>query len=533
MFAVGICSFTLLEKYISSTLLDMSEKELIRAASSVVETIHSFEAIPTINQLNKLTERVSQVWGFRVTIIAKNGSVIGDSTLTVGAVRAIDNHGLRPEVVTARKTGLGISRRFSSTVGEELLYIAVLDDHKLTYSLLPKHSSTVHDGISDYIVRVSIPISSIQKNILELDLIFLLVGIFSLGATALLSYLGSCILVNRIKEGHDALENRVLARTKDISLLQTLSSSLNACLSLEEAKDVTLQIIPILLPNITGAIAIYKSSRNKLEIVVNWGGEWPGDTIFSPEDCWGLRKGKRHYSNHNDIRIRCPHLGDLGDRSSMCIPLLAQGEALGVLHLSSAKAEFINLDDQLATAIAEHVGLAIANLQLRDDLRQQAVRDALTGLYNRRYLSESLDQTIGQAKRRKSTLAVCMIDLDNFKKFNDDFGHESGDFVLKNVADVFKSCTRAGDFACRYGGEEFCLVLVDITENNAKDLVEKIRNQVRKLNLKFNDSSLGKVTISAGISFYPHNSSSGTELIRIADGFLYQAKKEGRDKVIM
>jgi len=533
MFLVSVLSFIVLEKYLSSVLIEDTENELIHAASSVVETLHSFDSEPSITQLDQLSDRIAKVWDFRVTIINTEGVVLGDSILPVDAVRTIENHGERAEVRSALATGLGVARRHSETANQEFLYIAVLDDHSVIEHSTSVIKPSTPASSNNYVVRVSIPTDKIHQKIRKLDIIFWLVGLVSLSGTAILSFIGSRVLVNRINAEHEVLEQRVIDRTKDISLLQSLSSLLNTCITLEEASDITRKIIPSLLPNTHGAIAIHKASRNRLEILMHWGGEWPGHTSYNPDECWALRKGKRHYSEFEDIGISCAHMDGYHEHPTVCIPLLAQGDTLGVLHILSENSEKGTFDGPLATSIAEHLGLAIANLQLRNNLRQQAIRDPLTGLYNRRYLTEVLEQTINQAKRRNNMIAVCMVDLDHFKKINDSFGHDAGDLVLKKVADEFKSCSRVGDIACRYGGEEFCLVFIDISEKNALYVAEKIRNRVKELELNYKLKPLGRVTLSMGLSIYPIHGTSASELIQLSDKLLYQAKAEGRDKVVL
>jgi diguanylate cyclase (GGDEF)-like protein len=187
----------------------------------------------------------------------------------------------------------------------------------------------------------------------------------------------------------------------------------------------------------------------------------------------------------------------------------------------------------LATAVAERISLAVANLKLREVLRNQSIRDPLTGLFNRRYMEESLNRELHRAARKHRSVSLVMLDLDHFKQFNDTFGHQAGDMLLREVASVIKARVRAGDLACRYGGEEFALILSETDTNGAHLCVDNIREAVKQLSVQFRGQSLGSMTLSAGIAASPGHSDNSEDLIHMADGALYRAKKEGRDRVVV
>jgi diguanylate cyclase (GGDEF)-like protein len=177
--------------------------------------------------------------------------------------------------------------------------------------------------------------------------------------------------------------------------------------------------------------------------------------------------------------------------------------------------------------------LALANLKLRELLRNQSIRDALTGLYNRRYLEESLNRELQRAKRADRSLSMVMLDLDHFKHFNDTFGHQVGDILLKEVAGAIKGRVRAGDLACRYGGEEFSLILSEVDTEGTVKCAESIREAIKHLSLHHRGQTLGTITVSAGIASYPAHADNSEDLIRAADEALYQAKKAGRDRIFV
>ncbi len=167
------------------------------------------------------------------------------------------------------------------------------------------------------------------------------------------------------------------------------------------------------------------------------------------------------------------------------------------------------------------------------DLKEQAITDPLTGLLNRRYLREFLPREMQRAARNKVSLALIMIDVDYFKRVNDTFGHEAGDLVLRELAELLKNTIRASDIACRFGGEEFMLVLPEASLEGAREKAEAVRASVRKLDLKFQDKPIGRITASLGVALFPAHAEDADSLMRVADEALYHAKGGGRDRVVM
>ena len=223
-----------------------------------------------------------------------------------------------------------------------------------------------------------------------------------------------------------------------------------------------------------------------------------------------------------------------------CVPLVAQGETLGILHVSNGpsghgKANEDRMTDKfrLTKNFAENIGLAIANLKLKDAMRNMSIRDPLTGLFNRRYAEESMAQEIVRAKRQSTQLAVMMLDIDHFKQFNDNFGHDGGDAVLRELGVYLKKEVRGSDVACRYGGEEFLLLLSSTTMEGARMRAEHLRDGVKLLGVRHARENLGMITISVGMAVFPDHASEADALVKAADIALYQAKRGGRDRVIV
>ena len=210
------------------------------------------------------------------------------------------------------------------------------------------------------------------------------------------------------------------------------------------------------------------------------------------------------------------------------------GEALGILYLqqtSAAKEEHLEAVGQLASTVAEGMALALANIKLQETLRGQAMRDPLTGLFNRRYMIETFERELARAQQDGVTLGVIMIDLDQFKKFNDTFGHDMGDKILTIFGDFIKTIVRKDDVACRWGGEEFFLILPGASLNAARERAEAIRSGAKQLQVP-NGQHHRPLTISSGIAIYPEHGLTKDELIIAADQAMYQAKKGGRDRVV-
>lgn len=331
------------------------------------------------------------------------------------------------------------------------------------------------------------------------------------------------------------LESEALAR--ESKALSELGDSLQSCQTVKEAYNMSSNALSDILGLRPGALCILNSSRDLVESVATWNNCSTTEPVFHPDDCWGLRRGKPYGGPGSPLS--CSHVHASVAPNYLCVPLVAQGETLGVLYVEdkssvlASSPQAIKFEQAIlnrrATAVAERISLALANLKLQELLRNQSIRDALTGLYNRRYLEESLNRELQRAKRAGRSLSVVMLDLDHFKHFNDTFGHQVGDILLKEVAEVIKGRVRAGDLACRYGGEEFSLIIAEVDTEGTHKCVESIREAIKHLSLHHRGQTLGTITVSAGIATYPAHADSSEELIRTADEALYQAKKAGRD----
>jgi diguanylate cyclase (GGDEF)-like protein len=219
---------------------------------------------------------------------------------------------------------------------------------------------------------------------------------------------------------------------------------------------------------------------------------------------------------------------------------VANGEAIGVLvirHDHAAGDSSASNDreharcQQLGAAIAEQIALTISNLDLQEALRAQATRDPLTGLYNRRYMQEFLEREIHRARRRDRPLAAMLLDIDHFKRYNDSYGHPAGDEALRFVAETLLNSVRAEDLACRYGGEEFVVLLPECSLQQAAVRAEEIRNRLKQLYEERAGELPQVITASIGVAAFPETTDQVDLLLKCADGALYHAKNAGRDRV--
>jgi diguanylate cyclase (GGDEF)-like protein len=324
-------------------------------------------------------------------------------------------------------------------------------------------------------------------------------------------------------------------RSNQMALMSEMGEILQTCVNDAEAQRVIHQYAQELFSDGAGLIGVMKASRNLVEPVSSWGDSSASEVVFPPDQCWALRRGRLQGGSGAAGATRCAHLRPDFAGHYLCVPMMAQGEALGVLHISMLAGEGgINQElRRLAASFAERVGLALANLKLREMLHSQSIRDPLTGLFNRRYMEESLDRELRRAARSGKSVGAIMVDLDHFKSFNDTFGHEAGDMLLRQFGHVARSRTRKEDIACRYGGEEFIIILPDAPLNVTLSRAEEIREAVRKLELKADGRPIGMVTASLGVASFPEHALDSETLVRLADAALYKAKHGGRDRVVL
>ncbi|MEQ9373370.1 MAG: PAS domain S-box protein [Coleofasciculus chthonoplastes F3-SA18-01] len=328
--------------------------------------------------------------------------------------------------------------------------------------------------------------------------------------------------------------NELGSRNREMVLLGNLSDFLQACLTVDEAYQAIATLVAPLFPGSSGGVFAINPSENWVEAMATWGTVLASQTLFSPKACWALRRGRPHWVTQPQSGLRCPHIhSDSSPLESFCVPMMAQGKALGILYISSPQpGQLAEAKQRLALTVAEHLALSLANLKLRETLSQQSIRDALTGLFNRRYMEESLEREIHRAQRHQRPMGIIMLDIDHFKHFNDTFGHEAGDIVLRELGIFLQKNVRASDIACRYGGEELMLILPDASLADTQQRAEQIRQDVKTLQIEYHYQPLDVIAISVGVAAFAEHGSTAQELIAAADRALYQAKTQGRDRVV-
>jgi len=323
-------------------------------------------------------------------------------------------------------------------------------------------------------------------------------------------------------------------RTREMTLLNEMGDILRACLTTEEAYSVIVRVAQQIFPVQVGSLYVIAPSRNLVETAALWGDPALMEPSFSPQDCWALRRGRIHWFDNSRSGLICRHIHRPAPEGYMCIPMMAQSEALGVLHLIQPDGiKMTDAKQRMAITMSEHIAMALSNLRLHETLRSQSIRDPLTGLFNRRFMEESLELELRRAARNQRPLGMIMIDLDHFKYFNDNFGHEAGDLLLKELGALLKGNIRGEDIACRYGGEEFTLILPEGTGAVTRQRAEFFRDAIQRLDVHFRGLPLGKITASMGVAVFPDHGRSAKELIEAADKALYRSKSDGRDRVTL
>jgi diguanylate cyclase (GGDEF)-like protein len=322
----------------------------------------------------------------------------------------------------------------------------------------------------------------------------------------------------QLGQGLGSQLDELTKRNRQLNLLNELSTTLLRCGHLDETFFEAVRTkVGALLPDETGALFLYRSDHSGYEF----------GTV------WGTADRTSSLGTSTSATRTCPTTPIHLDAFDLHYQLAAQGQPLGVLAMMKAGDTVSIGAEQLYSAVADVVSLAIANLQLRASLEEQAVRDPLTDLYNRRHFERTLKDEIRHAGRTGQALSLITADIDHFKSFNDRLGHEAGDQVLKALGRLMKLTFRVRDVPCRYGGEEFLILLPETNLVSAAIRAERLAEQVRHVHIGLTSGSLEKLTISVGVATYPEHGEVAQELLRRADEALYQAKEFGRNRVVL
>ncbi|MCY4333698.1 MAG: diguanylate cyclase [Litoreibacter sp.] len=333
-------------------------------------------------------------------------------------------------------------------------------------------------------------------------------------------------------------------RQRERRLLSQISEWLYSSKSLEELLRVISRSLETLMPEAAGQLYIYANSRNVLDLKIHWGGATATPEHMDADDCWALRRGRAYSYGLRPIEFPCSHVTADSDADPyFCIPITAHGQTNGLLHLQfdaitgdrEERAQFKAFLEhrwELALLCGEQISLAIANVQLRQELLDQSVRDPLTNLWNRRWFLDAAYKHKSHAQRTEEAFSLIALDVDHFKKFNDTYGHDAGDMVLRTFGAKMIEFFSDKCAPCRMGGEEFMVLCKGLSERQTLILAEDFRSQVAEISIKHSGTTLPPITVSAGVSIWPRDGEEISELVNAVDMALYRAKERGRNMVV-
>ncbi len=324
----------------------------------------------------------------------------------------------------------------------------------------------------------------------------------------------------------------------NMTLLNGMNEFLQSCVTVEEVYRVIAHHGRQMFAEYAGALYIYNAPRTLAECVAVWGDAPPETVAVMPERCWALRRQRPHIVSDTANLPACQHMRHDTPRPNpyICIPLQTQKQVFGLLHLrniATTTPQHHEHQGWLATMVAGNIALTLSNIYLREQLYYQSIHDALTGLFNRRYMTETLKRQISHASRCQQPIGVLMMDIDFFKHFNDTYGHDAGDTVLQAVGHFLQTHVRQEDVSCRYGGEEFVIIMPGAALEDAHRRAEQFCADIRMLKVHHNGEPLGEVTVSMGVATYPTHGLTSEALLTSVDQALYRAKANGRNQIVL
>ncbi len=369
---------------------------------------------------------------------------------------------------------------------------------------------------------------AVHETRIEIGKLFVLFSQILIGAMMVFAFRSAA----RDAQARQAAITQVEASHKQVGHLFGMTDMLQSAAEHHDANAVLRATAGELIGGFGGALYIFNNSRDRLVLSTSWVCK---DSAALPEtimvgQCWAMKRGKPHINQGGAKALCCEH--HVSGIATLEIPMAARGENLGLLQIfadgTDAEARLAAILP-LSSALGDAMSLALSNIALREKLRNQALRDPLTGLYNRRYMEDSLERYVRLAEREGRKVSVIMIDLDHFKRLNDEHGHAIGDAVLREAAAAIVGALRETDVACRYGGEEMIVFLPDCDLDDAATKAEQIRARIESLS----GTHGAKVSASLGAASVPSTSATSADLIRAADAALYRAKHNGRNQVAL
>jgi len=349
----------------------------------------------------------------------------------------------------------------------------------------------------------------------------------------LLTFLRYCSQVRARPAPAQAESPRTAAgrETAGPALLEEMGKLLQSSTGYADAYRVVQTCATSVFADCSGALYLAVETGTQLELKVSWGKAAGSRANFEPAECWAIRRGEA-YLTEGASDIACPHMQQPLAAPSLCVPVLGQGRVLGVLLLEDpARSGALGAVRAVAKSFANQIGLALANMQLQETLRNLSVRDPLTGLFNHRYMEESLKREIATAKRKSRPLGIALCDLNQFKRFNDTFGRDAGDYALRQVAELINKHIRSSDIACRYEQDEIVLVFPEAPLAGVVMRARQLREAIFAMHLEYFGKPLEKISVSFGVAVFPDHGNTSAELLHQAHCALALAKEFGNDRV--
>ncbi|MEH2244532.1 diguanylate cyclase [Nostoc sp.] len=329
------------------------------------------------------------------------------------------------------------------------------------------------------------------------------------------------------------LEEKTLkleAKKQELIYLSDMADMLYSCQSEDEVYQVVALTCSKLFPNMSGCIYIIANSKNYVQMSSFWGSERSSKEIFSQSECWALRRGKSNFLSLRNSGLICSHLIQPVSGAHLCVPLFGEGEVVGILHIYALE-EISPEDQQITDIIARTLGFALNNLSIKQRLTYDNLRDGMTQLFNQNYMQTITDQRLAEAERLEQPLSVIFLDIDNFKSYNSRYGHLTANIVLQGLAKLLLKSIRSFDIACRWGGEEFVIVMPNMTLETLRKRVEQLRLDVEQMQLKDGDQILESITASFGIAV-SEPGITVKDFLNRANQAMLEAKRTGKNRVM-
>ncbi|QAX30256.1 sensor domain-containing diguanylate cyclase [Leisingera sp. NJS204] len=412
-------------------------------------------------------------------------------------------------------------------------------DSSITREVAQVYVPLMHNGHFDGAIDFYTDITDLRQTFIrraQLSLIVLTsIALLAMTIAVYVVFKTNRFSMNQLRQRNETergILDEQLRLAREVQLLGELNEWLQSSRSLDELFDMVARFMTHILPTAEGSVYVYSNSRDVLDGCASWNGGSHKDHIH-PEECWGLRRGRTYEFGSSEIEFVCEHAEPHDGRRYYCFPILAHGETVGLMHLQAIKdecPEFVS-SKKLAQMCAEQISMAIANVRMRDQLHDQSVRDPLTGLFNRRHMTETLRKSINASQSSGQRLSIISIDVDHFKKFNDNHGHDAGDMVLRAVGSVLEQACDGDEVACRPGGEEFTLIVPGASQEDVMTKAEMVRQAVEDVVVRYGEKALPRITISLGVAHYPAHGTMPQDLLRASDEALYDAKAKGRNQV--